>query len=91
MKSWSYQQITEKAEESIQRSMGLAKEAAVKGDDGGCHIFHCFAKGAYFAWSDLTMGWQTDDAGKRLEALTHPEWALTSATTKRTDQPTGNP
>jgi hypothetical protein len=70
-KRWTYGQITHDAEEQIRRLMqqGLAAE-----DHSTYHICRCMAMGAQALWSKITMGWQHDGDGGRLQAIIDQPW-----------------
>lgn len=68
-KHWSYRQITQAAEKAVSRNVLLAIHAEVEGEHQVAAIFRARADGVVQLWSDLTMGWQEDDDGLRLESL----------------------
>ena len=59
MKSWSYEEITEKAESEIKRFMA----------SDNLFINDC-AYGIFRFWQELTMGFQKDGDVERVESLT---------------------
>lgn len=68
MKTWTYNQITKHTEDQIKRIMRDAK--AEEADSRMQTLLWAQAVGIYASWSCLTIGWQSDGDGERLEALT---------------------
>ena len=66
-KSWSYEEVTESAEEAIRACMSLAKE--YESEPETARIFRHHAFGAYTAWSYIVMGWIEDGDKERLAKL----------------------
>ncbi len=62
MKSWSYRKITLEAERRIRSLV----EGRSPEDE---RLYRQWAYGVHLGWNSLTMGWQQDDDGERLEAL----------------------
>lgn len=71
MKRWSYRQLTDATERQIaEYHRGALKTASERpGDRFYQDLYHGWAYGAYALWRDVTMGWQEDGAGDRLQAL----------------------
>lgn len=67
MKSWSYRQITEKAEPQIKKLMARADSAT---DYEEKRLYRQWAYGVFLGWSSLTDGWIQDGDLERLENLT---------------------
>lgn len=65
--SWTYQQITEKAEKQIKLLMARADSAA---DYDEKKLYRQWAYGVFLGWSDLTSGWMREGDLERLESLT---------------------
>ncbi len=62
MKSWTYEQITKKAEKEIKHLMA------------GKHPWdQDWAYGVFLLWKSITMGWQQSGDSERLEALVKNE------------------
>lgn len=59
MKTWTYDELTEKAESEIKRLM-QSKYQNVKDS----------AFGAYMLWYNITVGWQKDGDAEKMVALT---------------------
>ena len=67
MKTWTYEEITKKAEERI---AGLMEKARGDNDSKMRLMYADWAYGVLLGWKDLTMGWMNDGDCERLEALT---------------------
>lgn len=64
--NWTYEHITDKAVEQINRLMAGAEER--EGEEA--RLFRQWAYGAYLLWDNLTIGWRNVGDGDRLLALT---------------------
>lgn len=69
MKTWSYKEITEKAERRITE---LVTQALKQQDKYTEKFLLDSAFGVYLFWSGLTSGWQDEGDDERLESLTKP-------------------
>lgn len=72
MKTWVYQQVTEKAERKIN---ALISEATLRQamQPFEAEIHRQWAYGVYLGWLDLTNGWQNKEDNDRLLALTEKQ------------------
>ncbi|WP_224962576.1 hypothetical protein [Geomonas subterranea] len=70
MKSWTYAELTKKAEKQILRLMKTAAEAKDSDEE---KLYREWAYGVFLGWSDLTFGWIQDGDLERLENLTKGE------------------
>jgi hypothetical protein len=79
--SYFYQAVTKIAEDRIKELIRHADDAEARGTafpDAGSYYQAC-AQTIYFAWRDITDGWQTEGDVERLETLIGlPTWASVS-------------
>lgn len=70
MKTWTYEEITQKAEKRIKNLMESSKTSP---NEFERKLFQRWAFGTFSFWDVLTKGWQNDGDCERLEALTQRE------------------
>lgn len=71
-KSWTYSEITERAEKKITGLMEMAVKAEAHADRELTWVYRNAALGAWLLWDQLTMGWQQDGDSDRMNALLRP-------------------
>ena len=68
MRTWTYEEITKKAEERIEGLMVKARD--INNDIERRLLYTTWAYGVFLGWKDLTMGWMDDGDCERLEGVT---------------------